>query len=65
MAPDAAALRDHVRPLVRWESGLLLALVAVVIFGALASEQFLTAANIFYLNLSIGEVAIMARRASS
>jgi rhamnose transport system permease protein len=45
---------------VRWEIGLLIALVGVVIFGVSVSSQFLTATNFFYMNLSIGEVAIMA-----
>jgi rhamnose transport system permease protein len=56
LGPD---LRQRLRDTVRWEVGLVFALVAVVIFGVSASSQFLTASNIFYLNLSIGEVAIM------
>jgi len=52
-------LRERFGGLVRWETGLVLALVAVVIFGIEVSSQFLTGFNIFYLNLSIGEVAIM------
>ena len=56
MAPE---YRERLRGLVRWESGLALALVAVVIFGTQVSSQFLTGFNIFYLNLSIGEIAIM------
>jgi rhamnose transport system permease protein len=52
-------LRERVRSLVRWEVGLTFALVAVVIFGITASSQFLTSSNLFYLNLSIGEIAIM------
>jgi rhamnose transport system permease protein len=44
---------------VRWEVGLVFALAAVVAFGISASSQFLTSFNLFYLNLSIGEVAIM------
>jgi rhamnose transport system permease protein len=53
-------LRERVRSLVRWEVGLAVALVAVILFGTSASDQFLTSFNFFYLNLSIGEVAIMA-----
>jgi rhamnose transport system permease protein len=56
LAPD---LRERVRPLVRWEVGLVFALAAVIVFGISASSQFLTSFNLFYLNLSIGEVAIM------
>lgn len=55
----ARELPERVRGAVRWESGLVLALAAVVVFGVQASSQFLTSANLFYLNLSIGEVAIM------
>jgi rhamnose transport system permease protein len=43
----------------RWEVGLVFALVGVVLFGVSSSSQFLTSTNLFYLNLSIGEVAIM------
>ena len=38
----------------------MFALVAVVLFGVVESSQFLTSTNFFFLNLSIGEVAIMA-----
>jgi rhamnose transport system permease protein len=38
----------------------VLALVGVFLFGISTSSQFLTSSNLFYLNLSIGEVAIMA-----
>ena len=50
---------ERLRELVRWEVGLVFALVAVVLFGISASSQFLTSFNLFYLNLSIGEIAIM------
>jgi len=56
----ALDLRQRLRDALRWEVGLLFALAAVVVFGVDASSQFLTASNFFYLNLSIGEVAIMA-----
>jgi rhamnose transport system permease protein len=55
----ARELPQRVHDAVRWETGLVVALVAVISFGVLVSSQFLTAANVFYLNLSIGEVAIM------
>ena len=57
MAPE---IRERLRGLVRWEVGLVFALGAVIVFGVEASSQFLTSFNIFYLNLSIGEIAIMA-----
>jgi rhamnose transport system permease protein len=50
---------ERVRAFVRWEVGLVFALAAVMVFGISASSQFLTSFNLFYLNLSIGEVAIM------
>ncbi len=52
-------LRERIDSLVRWEVGLGFALVAVIVFGIIASSQFLTSFNLFYLNLSIGEIAIM------
>jgi rhamnose transport system permease protein len=52
-------MRERLRPVLRWEVGLVAALAAVIVFGVSASSQFLTSSNIFYLNLSIGEVAIM------
>ena len=55
MAPDA-----RLRSLLRWEVGLTVALAAVIVFAIIASSQFLTSFNLFSLNLSIGEVAIMA-----
>jgi rhamnose transport system permease protein len=55
----ALDLRQRLRDAVRWEVGLVFALAAVVVFGVYASSQFVTASNVFYLNLSIGEVAIM------
>jgi rhamnose transport system permease protein len=57
LAPD---LRERLRTAVRWEVGLVFALGAVLVFGTSASDQFLTSFNLFYLNLSIGEIAIMA-----
>jgi rhamnose transport system permease protein len=57
LAPE---VRERLQDAVRWEVGLVGALVAVIVFGTLSSSEFLTATNLFYLNLSIGEVAIMA-----
>jgi rhamnose transport system permease protein len=45
---------------VRWEVGLVVALVATVALGAALSSQFLTSANVTNLGLNNGEVAIMA-----
>jgi len=52
--------KERARPLLRWESGLAVVLVVIVGVGTLASSQFLTKGNLFYLCLSIGEIAIMA-----
>jgi rhamnose transport system permease protein len=57
LAPD---VRRRLRSTVRWEVGLVLALAGVFVFGISTSSEFLTSSNIFFLNLSIGEVAIMA-----
>ena len=58
MARDARLMR--LQPALRWETGLAVAAVAVTLFGALSSSQFLTGGNFFYLSLNIGEIAIMA-----
>jgi rhamnose transport system permease protein len=44
----------------RWESGLVLLIVAIVIFGAMSSPQFLTSGNFFNTGVTSGEIAIMA-----
>jgi rhamnose transport system permease protein len=44
----------------RWDAGLAVVLVAVVVFGAAASPQFLTGSNFFNMGVTTGEVAIMA-----
>jgi rhamnose transport system permease protein len=63
LAPDLPSqgntVAERVRSLVRWEVGLGFALVAVIVFGIIASSEFLTSSNLFYLNLSIGEIALM------
>ncbi|HEY7207754.1 MAG TPA: ABC transporter permease [Gaiellaceae bacterium] len=51
--------REWLRAQVRWELGLLVALGAIVLLGTLVSSQFLTKGNLFYLCISIGEIAIM------
>lgn len=51
--------KDRLRSLVRWESVLVIALAATVVFGVSVSSQFLTGSNIFNIGLANGEVAIM------
>ena len=54
--PDA---RARLQPFVRWESGLAIAAIGVIVLGVLSSSQFLTSGNLFYLCISVGEVAVM------
>ena len=44
----------------RWESALVVVLVAVVLFGSSESSHFLNTTTIFFVGLNVGEVAIMA-----
>jgi rhamnose transport system permease protein len=48
------------RAAVRWESGLVLVLVAVLLFGSAESSTFLSPSTFFYLGTNTGYVAIMA-----
>jgi rhamnose transport system permease protein len=57
---QAWKLRAGLQSVLRWETGLVIVAVAVVVFGALTSTQFLTSGNFFNLSVSSGEVAIMA-----
>ena len=58
-AVSAPGLGRRLLPFVRWESGLALASIGVVVLGVLSSSQFLTSGNLFYLCISVGEVAVM------
>jgi rhamnose transport system permease protein len=63
LAPDRTGRRmlsAAARHSLRWETGLALLVVAIVIFGAAASPQFLTSANFFNTGVTSGEIAIMA-----
>ena len=67
MEPDPivpASWRDRLGPAarasLRWESGLALLVIAIVIFGAASSRQFLTSVNFFNTGVTSGEIAIMA-----
>ena len=46
--------------LVRWESGLVIVLIACIICGALTFKYFFTPQTIFFSGLDIGEIAMMA-----
>jgi rhamnose transport system permease protein len=45
---------------IRWESALVVFLIATIIFGASESSNFMYKTNIFYIGLNMGEIAIMA-----
>ncbi len=44
----------------RWETGLLVVLFGVLIFGAAESSVFLTSSTLFFMGINIGYIAIMA-----
>jgi rhamnose transport system permease protein len=46
--------------LVRWEIGLVVVLVGVLLFGAAESSTFLTSNTLFFTGLNMGEIGIMA-----
>lgn len=56
---ERPGVRDRLRPALRWETGLAVVVVLILIIGSAASPQFLTGNNMFDLGLSNGEIAIM------
>jgi rhamnose transport system permease protein len=58
-APDAARQAPW-RGALRWETALVVVLIATLIFGSSVSPYFLTSTNFFYIGLNMGEIAIMA-----
>ncbi len=48
------------RGLFRWESGLVIVLLAVIVFGAGEVPDFLGSTNLFHVGLNSGEIGIMA-----
>ena len=52
-------IADWARGAVRWETGLAIVVVLILIIGSAASPDFLTGNNLFNLGLSNGEIAIM------
>lgn len=48
------------RPLVRWESALVVLLVVVVALGSASSASFFSGSTLFFGGLNVGEIAIMA-----
>ena len=64
LATTPAAQGEERRPLarrlLRWETALVVLLVAVGLVGEATSPGFLTGRNLFYLGLDVGEIALMA-----
>jgi rhamnose transport system permease protein len=52
-------LPELLRPALRWETGLAVVVILILVIGSAASPAFLTGNNLFNLGLSNGEVAIM------
>ena len=52
--------RSWWRPLVRWESALVLLLITTLLYGVSVSPAFWRSDTLFYVGLNVGEVAIMA-----
>jgi rhamnose transport system permease protein len=48
------------RGLLRWESALVVVLLAVLLFGSAESDTFLSSTTFFFTGLNMGEIAIMA-----
>jgi len=63
-APAVGAIADGGRPrwqsALRWETGLVLVLIGVLVFGSAKSPHFTDASTLFYLGINTGYVAIMA-----
>lgn len=59
--PSGTADRPSLwRSLTRWEAGLVVVLIGVLIFGASESSTFTEPSTIFYLGINTGFIAIMA-----
>jgi rhamnose transport system permease protein len=52
-------LAERLRPALRWETGLAVVVILILVIGDAASPDFLTGNNLFNLGLSNGEIAIM------
>lgn len=55
-----SSTRSPLRAALRWESGLVLVLIAVLIFGSVKSPDFRSSTTFFYLGINTGYLAIMA-----
>jgi len=52
--------RSPLHALVRWEWGLVMLLIATILYGISVSSAFWRSDTLFYAGLNVGEVAIMA-----
>lgn len=59
-AGDPTGRSGRWRSVLRWEAGLVVLLVAVLIFGRSASADFWSSSTVFYLGINVGYIAIMA-----
>jgi rhamnose transport system permease protein len=53
------SLTERLRPALRWETGLAVVVILILVIGSAASPDFLTGNNLFNVGLSNGEIAIM------
>jgi rhamnose transport system permease protein len=53
------SLTERLRPALRWETGLAVVVLLILVIGNASSPDFLTGNNFFGLGLSNGEIAIM------
>ena len=52
--------RRLLRSLLRWETMLVVLLLATIAYGASVSPYFLEWTNLFFIGLNVGEIAIIA-----
>lgn len=58
--PDAEGRQPLWRLAARWEVGLVVVLIGVLIFGSVKSPTFTDPSTVFYLGINTGYIAIMA-----
>lgn len=58
--PSPADRPPRWRALTRWEAGLVVVFLAVLVFGAVKSPSFTDPSTVFYLGINTGYIAIMA-----
>jgi rhamnose transport system permease protein len=57
---DKPKSKNRLAQLARWETGLVVVLIGVLIFGNTKSATFLTSTTLFYGGINVGYIAIMA-----